>query len=421
MTLLELERAASTVRVDADGIRFDGFVEGDPQVVAFVAGSDDPEHAAHRCLEMGARVLGLAGSSLDTQLVEHRFGDMAASFERSVEQLAQRVDETSRDLLDEESGDLTTALGQWLGEVQTLLGDTFDESSKRSVIAKLEGVLEKAREEQVSSIRRLLDPDTDGSPLARWRTDIVREVRERGNAVEEVLNDLTTRLGLDDQRAELMARTAVKGFDYEITVFDAVQSIVTPLQDVPVLVGNDLGSVGGKVGDIVVDVDTTHVRGRRPRYVIECKDRALSLKKALDELDVAIANRDADAGIIVFSGEDTSPSKEVFEWFDRRAVVVLDRDDPNPHALRLACLWARWMACRDASEGDESVDLAKVTSLIDDARRSLKTASAIKGSNTRAKKAVDEAGRHLDALISELSGALDELALCVADGADQPT
>lgn len=418
MTLLELEQA-SPVRVESDGIFLDAFVERDSEVVAFVTDAESSEDAIHRCLEIGARVLRLAGSTLDTQLVEHRFGDMAASFERSVEQLAHRVDETSRELLDEENGDLTGALGQWLAEVQTLLGDTFDESSKRSVITKLEHVLEKARDEQVSSIRRLLDPDNDESPLARWRSDIVREVRERGNAVEEVLGELTTKLGLDDQRAELMARTAVKGFDYETTVFDVLQSIVTPLQDVPVLVGNDLGSTGGKVGDIVVDVDLSLVRSRRPRYVIECKDRAMSLKKALDELDAAIANRDADAAIMVFSGADTSPSNEVFEWFDRRAIVVVDRDDPQPHALRLACLWARWMACRDASEGDDTLDLARVGSLIEEARRSLKTASAIRGSNTRAKKAVDEAGRHLDAMVAELSGALDELAVCVADGADQ--
>ena len=50
------------------------FVERDPDVVAFVRETDDAELAVHRCLEMGARALRLAGATLDTQLVEHRFG-----------------------------------------------------------------------------------------------------------------------------------------------------------------------------------------------------------------------------------------------------------------------------------------------------------------------------------------------------------
>jgi hypothetical protein len=413
VTLVELDPMRTTVQVEADELRLESFVERDTEVVAFVRDADDAELAVHRCLEMGARALRLAGATLDTQLVEHRFAEMTASLDRSVDLLAARVDESTRELLDEESGELSGALKSWLADVQQLLGATFDETSKRSAIAKLETVLEKARVDQVTSVRRLLDPDNEDSPLGRWRTDIVREVRERGEAIEGVLGELTTRLELEDQRADLMALTAVKGFDFEDVVYEVMHRIVTPLQDVPSQVGSESGSTGGKVGDIVVDVDPTVVPGRRPRYVIECKDRALSLKKALDELDVAIANRDAEAGIMVFASADACPSTEVFQWFDRRAIVVLDRESLDPHALRLACLWARWLACREAADDPNTVDSARVAALVDEARRSLRTASAIRGSHTRAKKAVDEAGRHLDALVAEIEPTLDELAACV--------
>src|SRR5262249_41554751 len=153
------------------------------------------------------------------------------------------------------------------------------------------------------SVRRLLDPDNEESPLARWRAEIVREVRDRGEAIETVLGELTTKLKLDEQRDDLMALTAIKGFDFEELVFEVLGPIVTPLQDVPSHVGNEAGSTGGKVGDLVVDLDPAAVRGRRARYVVECKDRSLSLKKALEELDGAIANRDADAALMVFSSE----------------------------------------------------------------------------------------------------------------------
>jgi hypothetical protein len=413
VTVAELHLAEGTATLTDEGLLLDGFVERDPEVIAFLNTTDELEAGVHRCLEMGARVLKLAGASLDTQLVEHRFAEMTDSLERSVGELASKVDASARGLLDEENGELSGALKSWLADVNELLGATFDESSKRSVIAKLETVLEKARTEQVTSVRSLLDPDNGESPLARWRAEIVREVRDRGQAIETVLQELTTKLRLEDQKDDLMALTAIKGFDYEDIVFEVLQQIVAPLQDVPARVGNEAGSTGGKVGDMVVDIDPSSARGRSPRYVVECKDRAMPLKKALDELDKAIANRDADAGLIVFSSGDVSPAADVFQWFRNRAIVVLDRESLDATPLRLACLWARWVSCRETSDDPSSLDPERIAGLVDAGLKSLKTASAIRGSHTRAKKAVDEAGRHLDVLIGEAEATLGELAACV--------
>ncbi len=121
------------------------FVERDPDVVAFVRETDDAELAVHRCLEMGARALRLAGATLDTQLVEHRFETMTSELGHSITVFARNVDETAEKLLGEENGTLMTALEGWLEDVSSALGATFDESSKTSAIAKLEAVLERAR------------------------------------------------------------------------------------------------------------------------------------------------------------------------------------------------------------------------------------------------------------------------------------
>ena len=128
----------------------------------------------HRCLEMGARVLRLANATVDTQVVEHRFDQMTRLLDRSVDELARRIDDSARALLDEENGELTAALQTLARRTSPmLLGATFDETSKKSAIAKLEKLLETARREQVAAVRRLLDPDNDESPLDRWRTEIV--------------------------------------------------------------------------------------------------------------------------------------------------------------------------------------------------------------------------------------------------------
>ena len=314
-------------------------------------------------------------------------------------------------MLGEEDGDLRRALGEWLAEVEHSLGAAFDENSKTSVIAKLERVLEDARDTQVASMRRLLDPDADESPIARWRYEIVTTLEKQLAGVTASLEALRQQLDLKAVQQEAMEKTAVKGFAFEETVLAALQGICQPLQDVPAYVGDLTGDRANKVGDILVALDATLVRGREAAYVVECKDKKLSLKKALDELDEAIENRRADAGVMVFAQADQSPCTEPFHWYDHKAIVVLDKNTADPSALRLACLWARWVACREDREAADGLDTARLTDLIDDARRSLKTIATVRGCNTKAKHALDDASGHLDTLDADLQRVLNELAL----------
>ena len=111
-------------------------------------------------------------------------------------------------------------------------------------------------------MRRLLDPDSDDSPLNRWRTEIVGEVRDRGEALERLVNDLSFRLGLDQGEAATLDRTAVKGFDFEDVVYATIESIAAPLQDVPAQVGNDVGAAAARSA---TSSSTSTRRSRRAR------------------------------------------------------------------------------------------------------------------------------------------------------------
>ena len=85
MTILAIEPA--TVLIEDDELIVEHLRITDPDAVAFVASSDDPELALVRCVEMGARVLRLANATVDTQVVEHRFDQMTQSLDRSVDGL----------------------------------------------------------------------------------------------------------------------------------------------------------------------------------------------------------------------------------------------------------------------------------------------------------------------------------------------
>ena len=62
----DLHETVTTAYLQGDELVLEEFRESDPDVVALVRESDDTELAVHRCLGMGARVLRLAGATLDT-------------------------------------------------------------------------------------------------------------------------------------------------------------------------------------------------------------------------------------------------------------------------------------------------------------------------------------------------------------------
>lgn len=407
--MTELHTTVTTAYISGDELVLEDFHETDPDVVAYARESESAEEAAHRCLAMGARALRLAGATLDAQLVEHRFESMTSELGHTIATFAHDIDKTAEKLLGDETGTLMTALEGWLEDVTASLGATFDETSKTSAIAKLEAVLEKARKEQVSSVRALLDPENDESPLAGWRREIVKTVERQGKALEETIDDLREQLALEDAVAAEAARGTQKGRDFEAEVVDLVTEIVRHLEDVPEHTGDVVGSTGGKVGDVVVTVNPASTPGRTVRYVLEAKDKRMTLKATLEELDQALANRDADAAVMVFASAGCCPVSEPFQWYDHKAIVVLDRETLDSHALRLACLWARWTACREAADTTDELDLARINGLIDQARRTLKTAVTIRGSHTKAKKAIDDAGRQLGEMTSELEASLAEI------------
>jgi hypothetical protein len=397
-----------------DEVVLEDFVERDPDVVAFVREAEDAETAVHRCLEMGARALRLAGATLDTELVGHRFDTMTTEIGHSITSFAERIDESAEKLLGEETGVLRGALESWLEDVTATLDATFDESSKLSAIAKLEKVLEAARKEQVKAVRSLLDPENDESPLAGWRNEIVRAVERQGKAVESAIDELREQLAIETAVKDERELGTQKGRDFEHVVLDELSEIVRHLEDTVEHTGDVVGSAGGKVGDLVVTVNPKTTPGRVARYVVEVKDKQLTQKAALTELDAAIANRDADAGILVFARDTQCPVRTSFQWFDSKAVVVLDKDELDTNALRLACLWARWIVTREDAAEAETIDTARVLALIEEARCTLNTATVIRGSHTRAKTAIDHAGQQVNELVAVVAEALDAIETEVA-------
>jgi hypothetical protein len=385
------------------------FTETDPTVVRLVAGTGDTEAAVHSCLQVGARAIDLARVNLDTAMVESSFDSMVDRLGQQLADTVTSVHETTHALLDSEEGALTGALGKWLTDVEGALDDTFDEDSKKSAIGKLERVLDQARKEQVEAVRRIVDPHDEDGPLARQRREILKAFREETTAIKAAVAEVSEKIAVRKAESELLEHTAIKGVAYEDIVHAEVARIVEPYGDAAEQAGTTTGAAGTKKGDEIVTLNPEETRGQPTRYALEIKDRKVGLSAILAELDGAQVNRGALASIAVFSRESNCPAAGAFTYHGTRALAVLDKDEPDPGALRLACLWARWIARRQLSEDSELVDSERIEALIAEGSRALDRLVTIRRCHTAARNKIQEAGSQVDDLGTELDGILSRI------------
>ena len=381
----------------------------DPEVHALVSASSDPDATVTRMLTVGARALAVAQVSVDMNAVETSFAHLTQALSQQLDQAHGRVVGAATDLLTDPDRGLTARLQAWRRDVDKSLDATFNPDLATSAFGRLDKVLERASVEQLRATQRLLSPEVDDSPAAR----LLASVREQVNTVVDAMTRLgeqvsTERAASKAERAAL-ERSAVKGQDYEELVAQTVTNLAASSGDVAEAVGRTSGSSGTRIGDIVVDVDPSLSGGASARYVLECKDRRLSLKALLAELRGAATNRDAQAAVAVISRAAHAPVAEPFAVFDNLAIVTFDKDEPDPAALRLALAWARWVVLRNSPVAVESIDTAAVGAAVEQARQALGRRTAIRRAHSAAVRRIQEAGGEVDEMHDELASLLTRI------------
>jgi hypothetical protein len=395
-------------RMEGDTLVLDGFHERDPQVLALAREADDIDAVVHDCLVVGARAMTAAQATTDVAVVEQAFGDMTSTFTSGLESFAGELDAKTKELLDGEEGALPRSLEDFKSELEQLLDGTFDPDSKRSALAKIDDVMRRAAAEQVKAVRRLIDPDNEESPLGRYRSEIVKSVRDESAKVHEAVQELTTQLAVGEAKAEMFDLTTKKGFTFEDELEQTLIGICQPHGDIAERVGGTTGT-RGKKGDFKVTLNPDDTAGQDVCFALEAKNRRFNLRDILRELDQAITNRSAHAGIAVFAKAEQCPGDAPFQQYGNRAVVVYDPTERDDLALRLACCWARWVVRRQLAAAGDTVDLDRVGTLIEDARQALRTRSTIDRALTTSANKITEAKNHLGTLVAEVEAALTSI------------
>ena len=179
--------------------------------------------------------------------------------------------------------------------------------------------------------------------------------------------------------------------------------------DVTERVSTTTGTNGTKRGDYLVTVNPEDTCGEEARFVLECKDRQLSMTKTMDELGKSMDNHAARAAIAVFSRQELAPTPLPFYWTGNRAVLVYDKDDPDDDALQLAYAWARWVCRRDLTADGALLDVGRIEGALKRVGQALQRHQAARSCFSAAKKKVDEGAGHVSELVEDIRNALIEL------------
>jgi hypothetical protein len=159
--------------------------------------------------------------------------------------------------------------------------------------------------------------------------------------------------------------------------------------------GDTVVEIGGAVGTPLATV------------VFEAKNKKLSKNEAWSELNGCMAARDASYAVLVVAGDDKVPSglEDLSEYQGNKIIAVLDREQPDPLALRLVYRYVRARALATGAEALE-VDAAGVRDAAQEAEATLKRVNRIRKSLTGVTNSADAARAELDSMVADAERCL---------------
>jgi hypothetical protein len=410
---LSLDLDHPSIHIDDGNLHVSNFTETDAAVVRVIGEAEDQAAALHRILVLGARVSQVTTETASKFDLADTIEQLTSSVEKTVDSAVEGIAATAKGLLDGENGQLPRALADFRTQFEAMLGESFNPDSKKSLISKFEMVMQTAAEEQSRRLNRALDPHAPDSLVGRLRDDLIKTVKdetaELAKRVADVREVITSAAAASAATKAMFDKTALKGFSFEDILHELINGQAVRYGDVATQVGKEYGVLGTQNGDELVTINPEDTRGATTNVVWEAKTKRLGLRKILDELEAAMGNRQASVGVAVFGNINIAPIKVPFAQYGERAVLVIDKDNPDENSVQLAYMWARWVARRRLGQSNVGIDIDKIETLISDTIRTMEHASQIRKCHTMAKKGIEEAGEHLDTMTREIKSTMEEL------------
>jgi hypothetical protein len=361
------------------------------------------------------------------------------------EETAANVDYVRREL-EAGLGELEKRLGGTLDEGAEALAEqlatTFGIERSDSVQAQIKEIIAAETRQHREQLLQALTAEDPSNPLVgmqirigkklleveeRHRSEVEklraahanesRAMQQRVAEMNEKLARVLERQEADERVAEEAERGTAKGRSFEELVHATIEEIAAGHGDAAHHTGDATSEAGGKKGDTVVEIGGA-LGAPLATVVFEAKNKKLSRNDAWSELNGCMAERDAAYAVLVVAGEDKVPSglDELTEYQGNKIIAVLDREDPDPLAVRLVYRYVRARVLAAAAETLE-VDAAGVRDAAEEANATLKRANRIRKSLTGVTKSADVAREELDSMVGDVERCLARIESLVAAAA----
>jgi hypothetical protein len=340
------------IHVLANAVLVERLAIHDERAVALVrarseAGEDLPALISE-ALEIGARVL-------DREQGEANAEWMRAEFEKSSREVEASFAEKARAVAEFFDKRVEQVFGAENGQLAKELARLFGDGSSEAVQHQLRQVMGEAAGRMREDLLKQFSSADGNNPLADFKAGTMAAMRRAAEQQDLSLKAMGEQLaGLrlevhklqaeKEKLAEVAAeheRSTAKGRPYEEAVFEAIDAIAAAQGDDCDAVGDQLGT-GGRKGDVLIGLDGC-AGPPRGRIVIEAKTAQVGRKRALEELDAAMTQRDAQYGVWVVPSVDLLPAKtsELREINGDKMFAVYDPEDGSRLMLEVAYKLAR--------------------------------------------------------------------------------
>jgi hypothetical protein len=380
-----------------------------------VDAGEDPARVVCDALEIGARVISREQAEVNAEFVRTEFEKVSREVEAAFADKARVVAEFFGTKVDE-------VFGPENGHLQKELQRHFGDASSTAVQHQLRQVMTEVSARMREDLLRQFSSADGSNPLADFKAAHLRAAHAAAEAQERQLAAMSEQMvGLKLEVQKLQAerekltevaaehdRSTAKGRPYEEAVFEALDAIAGAQGDDCEAVG-DLPGVGGRKGDVLVGIEGCS-GPPRARIVFEAKHSQVPRKRALAELDEAMAQRDAAYGVWVVPAEDKLPARTqpLREAGGDKLFVVYD-----PVALELAYRLARARALMARGDAD-GFDASALRAEVERALGTMEEVRRIKQQLTHAVNGIESAREIVDSLDRRVRAHLAQIDALLA-------
>jgi len=407
------------VTVLANRVIVDGLLVEDPAAVELIRAraetGEDPARVVGDAIEIGARVLDREQTGANAEYVRTEFEKVSREVESAFADKARVVADFFGKKVDEvfheESGHLSRSLERH-----------FSDGSSAAVQHRVKDVVADVMAKSREDLVRQFSSADGANPLAQFQRMVLASMSEGAKRQDENLRSLLEKLAAlegqvvrlqDDKRSQLevaaeVERGTAKGRTFEEAVFEVLDRIALAQGDDCDAVGDSKGTTR-RTGDIVVALEAC--RGpARGRVVFEAKTAKLGKRAAVEELDRAREERNADYAVLVVSTEEKVPARmqTLREYNGDKLVVCFDPEDGSTLALEVAYSLARARVLMARGEA-EGVDGAAVREAVERALGALAEVQRIKQQLTGATTSIEKAREIVDAMAAQVRGQLAQV------------